>query len=75
MADEDRGAVVGLDRVVDVADVAGQRRGWMLGDRDLLTLGGERAVDALPARAVDKRAMNENDVGCVDHDCLRVAGE
>jgi len=39
----------------------------VLGDGDLEPLGGEQAIDALPAGAVDERAVNQDDVGGVSH--------
>jgi len=61
MADKHDAAFLRVDDAVGRLDVALERQRRVLDDRDLLSAAAKRAVDALPARAIDETSVDEDD--------------
>jgi hypothetical protein len=62
MADENRRAVLGVERVVGGLDTALKRQRLVLHDAHVEAVRLQQVVDALPAGPVDETTVDEDDV-------------
>ena len=67
MADEDRRAVLEVERVVGGLDVALERERLVLHDGHVEAVGLQRVVDALPAGPVHEAAVDQDNISYVRH--------